>query len=114
MEQINTVKLIDEVVTPHAIPHLGVDAQNRIDSESNNKSDNIATLIHPETGRRVSHPSHIASALGIQCGTLTHLASLGKIRRYGVWMDVYDAIHAVATRRKPGRPKMTETGKGEL
>lgn len=61
-------------------------------------------LLHPSSARMVASQRAIAKACGVADSTLGRLVATGEIRRIGQMLDLQDALEAIRTRPKPGRP----------
>jgi len=66
-------------------------------------------LLHPSSARLVASQRAIAKACGVADSTLGRLVATGEIRRIGQMLDLQDALEAIRTRPRPGRPPQQQS-----
>jgi hypothetical protein len=84
--------------------------KNRQSSQGVNTSVLVPeALLHPSSARMVASQRAIAKACGVADSTLGRLVATGEIRRIGQMLDLQDALEAIRTRPKPGRPPQQQS-----
>jgi hypothetical protein len=68
-------------------------------------------LVHPCAARMVASQRAVARACGIADSTISRLVAKGRIRRLGNLLDLEDALNAIQSRPRPGRPPYQHGGK---
>jgi hypothetical protein len=68
-------------------------------------------LVHPSAARMVASQRAVARACGVADSTVSRLVAKGRIRRLGSLLDLEDALIAIQSRPRPGRPAYQQGGR---